>query len=148
MFRRKRYKAASMGMMLGALFCPTAARLECTSIADDAHAGLQLIVHEAYQGSYDGRWIARVPPQGRCPPSLMTLDVRGNSIRGIVVNPFGAFPIVGTLAKDGTGTIQIVRMGGRISFTEHRFQADYFNTCGARRAVGTRVARPTSDGPV
>jgi hypothetical protein len=92
--------------------------------------------------SFDGRWIANVPPQGRCPASRMTLEVRGRSILGIVVNYSGAFPIVGSLGPGGEGRIQIVRMGGRIRFANNYFVADYFNACGPRHAVGVKIGRP------
>jgi len=94
--------------------------------------------------AYDGRWIANVPPQGRCPASRMTLDVRGSSIRGVVANPFGTFPVIGSLGPSGVGSIRIVSMGGRIRFTDSRFVADYFNSCGSRHAVGARAGGSSS----
>jgi hypothetical protein len=94
--------------------------------------------------AYEGRWIADVPPQGRCPASRMTLDVRGSSIRGAVVNPFGIFPVIGSLSPAGVGTIRVVQMGGRIRFTDNRFVADYFNSCGPPHAVGARAGGSSS----
>jgi hypothetical protein len=136
------HKIALAGLVLGGVFWPTAASLHPGSVWN-GHLGL--ILQEVQYGSrYDGRWIANVPPQGRCPASRMTLDVRGSSIRGTVVSIFGSFPIMGSLTDRGVGTIQIVQMGGRISFSKNHFIADYFNTCGPRRAVGTRLARPSS----
>ncbi len=136
------HKIASAGLLLGSLFWPTAARLHPGS-GWNGHVGL-IVQGVRYEWPYDGRWIANVPPQGGCPASRMVLDVRGSSIRGTVVNPFGAFPITGSLTRGGIGTIQIVRMGGRIAFSKNRFVADYFNTCGPRHAVGARQARPSS----
>jgi hypothetical protein len=103
---------------------------------------LQLLQHRSV---HDGRWIANVPPQGTCPASRLILDVRGSSIRGTAANPFGIFRVVGSLGARGSGTIRIVEMGGTIRFTGNRFVANYFNICGPRYAVGTRVARPRSN---
>jgi hypothetical protein len=100
-------------------------------------SGLQMV---QYRSAYDGRWIANVPPQGACPASRLTLHVRGSSIRGTAVNPSGIFPIAGSLGSEGSGTIQIVQMGGTIRFSGNRFVARYFNICGPRYAVGARTA--------
>jgi hypothetical protein len=102
----------------------------------DPGTALQTVQHRS---SYDGRWIANVPPQGACPPSRLTLNVRGSSIRGTAANPSGIFPIVGSLGGGGSGTIRIVQMGGTIRFTGNRFVARYFNVCGPRYAVGARI---------
>jgi hypothetical protein len=136
------HKIASAGLVLGGLFWPTAARLHPGSGANGLF-GLAL-QDVRYEWPYDGRWVANVPPQGLCPASRMTLHVRGSSIRGTVVNLLGVFPITGSLTSRGTGTIQIVQMGGRITFSGNRFVADYFNTCGPRHAVGSRIARAPS----
>jgi len=93
-----------------------------------------------HRSVYDGRWVANVPPQGACPPSRLTLYVRGNSIRGTAANPTGVFPIRGSLGSEGSGTIQILEMGGTIRFSRNRFVARYFNVCGPRYAVGARTA--------
>jgi hypothetical protein len=98
---------------------------------------LQMVQHRSV---YDGSWVANVPPQGACPASRLTLHVRGSSIRGTAVNPFGIFPIAGSLSSQGSGTIQIVQMGGTIRFSGNRFVARYFNVCGPRYAVGVRTA--------
>jgi hypothetical protein len=98
---------------------------------------LQMVQHRSV---YDGHWIANVPPQGTCPASRLTLNVRGSSIRGTAVNPFGVFPIVGSLGGEGSGTIKIMEMGGTIRFTGNRFVARYLNVCGPRYAVGARIA--------
>ena len=105
-------------------------------------AGVQPSPAQQHRPGYDGRWVANVPPQGRCPASRLTLDVRGARISGAAANPFGIFPIAGSIDAAGRGTIQIVQMGGRIRFSGARFVADYFNTCGARHAVGLRISAP------
>src|SRR5262245_31493812 len=96
----------------------------------------------AQSSAYDGRWVANVPQQGRCPASRLTLDVRGQSIAGFAVNPSGAFPVVGSIGPQGPGVINIVQMGGTIRFGRDRFEARYFNVCGPRRAIGTRLRAP------
>jgi hypothetical protein len=123
--------------------CSPAAMAQNLSSSRDAPVGtgLQMVQHRS---PYDGRWIANVPPQGACPPSRLSLNVRGSFISGTAVNPSGVFPIEGSLGPQGAGTIRIVQMGGTIRFAGNRFVANYFNVCGPRRAVGTRVAVPRS----
>ena len=88
----------------------------------------------------DGRWVADVPSQPFCSPSRMTLDVRGGTIAGNVVNDEGVFAVAGEVDQSGEGTIRIGQVGGVIRFTSTRFVADYPNLrCGMRRAVGVRV---------
>jgi hypothetical protein len=101
------------------------------------HKDLQFVQHRSV---YDGRWVAHVPPQGACPPSRLTLYVRGTSIRGTAANPSGIFPVAGSLGSEGSGTLRIVEMGGTIRFSGNRFVARYFNVCGPRYAVGARTA--------
>jgi len=130
--------------LLGSLLpfcCSPAAAAQESPRGTPATPELQMVQH---QSLYDGRWIANVPQQGRCPPSRLTLDVRGSGISGTAVNPTGVFPIRGSLTPRGAGTIQIVQMGGTIRFGGNRFVANYFNVCGPRRAVGVRVTVPPS----
>ena len=80
----------------------------------------------------------------------MTLQVRGNSIRGIIVNSSGAFRIVGWLAPGGEGKwisakriafwigMQVAQMNGYIRFWNDYFVTSYFDSCGPRGASGVR----------
>lgn len=89
---------------------------------------------------FDGRWIADVPPQLDCSSSRLTLDVRGGSIVGNVVNSTGVYAVAGEVDPDGSGVIRIGQVGGVIRFARGRFIADYDNLrCGPRRAVGVRA---------
>ncbi len=90
--------------------------------------------------AFDGRWVADVPAQFVCSPSRVTLDVRGGTIAGNVVNSLGVTPIAGEIDPRGDGVLQIGGVGGVIRFERGRFVADYDNLrCGPRRAVGVRV---------
>jgi len=64
----------------------------------------------------------------------------------MAVNPSGIFPIAGRLGSEGSGTIQIVQMGGTIRFSGNRFVARYYNVCGPRYAVGVRTGMRPSGG--
>jgi hypothetical protein len=87
-----------------------------------------------------GRWVANVPPKPFCSPSRLTLDVRGGSIAGTVVNDEGVFPVAGELDPYGNGTIRIGQVAGVVQFGRNHFVADYPNLrCGHRHAVGVRV---------
>ena len=87
-----------------------------------------------------GRWVADVPPKPYCSPSRLTLDVRGGSIVGNVVNAEGVFPVAGEVGPDGTGMIRIGQVAGVVRFGPSRFVADYPNLrCGHRHAVGVRI---------
>jgi hypothetical protein len=88
---------------------------------------------------YDGQWVADVPVQGTCPAAHMTLFVSGTSIIGNVANSAGTFPITGQIDASGKGTIKIVDFRGRIVFLKDHFAADYFNSCGERRAIGRKL---------
>jgi hypothetical protein len=88
---------------------------------------------------YDGQWVADVPVQGACPAAHMTLFVSGASIVGNVANSAGTFPITGQIDANGKGTLKIVDFRGRIVFLKDRFAADYFNSCGERRAIGRKL---------
>jgi hypothetical protein len=87
-----------------------------------------------------GRWVAEVPPKPYCSPSRLTLDLRGGTVVGSVVNPEGVSPVTGEVDPDGYGTIRIGQVAGVIRFRDDRFVADYPNLrCGLRHAVGVRV---------
>jgi len=91
-------------------------------------------------GSFDGRWIANVPPVLYCSPSRLTLDVRGGAIVGNVVNSEGVFAVGGEIDAAGRGTIRIGRVAGVVRFAGRRFVADYPNLrCGLRHAIGFRA---------
>jgi hypothetical protein len=118
----------------------SAPRLVGISIALLACWPSSSMAQSQHRAVYDGRWVANVPPQGACPASRLTLHVRGSSIRGTAANPSGVFPIRGSLGGEGSGTIQILEMGGTIRLSRNRFVARYFNVCGPRHAVGVRTS--------
>jgi hypothetical protein len=90
--------------------------------------------------SFDGRWIANVPPVLSCSPSRLTLDVRGGVIVGNVVNNEGVFAVGGEVDAAGRGTIRIGHVAGVVRFAGRGFVADYPNLrCGLRHAVGFRT---------
>jgi hypothetical protein len=89
--------------------------------------------------SYDGRWVAYVPPKFYCSSSRLTLDVRGHTIVGNVINSQGVYAVGGEIDTSGNGVIRIGRVAGVIRFSATRFVADSPNLrCGHRHAVGFR----------
>jgi len=91
------------------------------------------------KGSFDGLWSATVGPQGSCSfTSVLALKVSGPTISGSATNPWGVFPLAGTVAPSGEGTFKIVSYGGIIRFSGNTFEANYANDCGARHARGYR----------
>ena len=93
-------------------------------------------------GLFNGRWVSDVPVQGRCQAAHLVIDVRGDTISGVVTNPGGTFPITGSSSDSGNGKIRINGSdanSGTIRFSGDSFVADYMNTsCGQRHAEGRR----------
>jgi hypothetical protein len=91
--------------------------------------------------AFDGRWFATVGPQGACRfNSVLVLDVAGSTIIGNATNPYGVFPVSGTLNLSGTGVFKIGTFGGTIRFSGTTFEANYTSQCGGRVAIGAKRA--------
>ena len=94
---------------------------------------------QSRSGPFDGRWSATVGPQGGCNfTSTLILDVVGSSIVGNATNPFGVFPLTGTVDPSGRGLFKIGRFTGTIRFSGTKFEANYANDCGGRFAIGSK----------
>lgn len=97
----------------------------------------------AMAGTYDGRWIAEIPPQDApCNgTSVMRVTVLDDTMVGDVHTPWGSNSFHGKLDADGTGTFTFGRDGGTIKFSGATFDANWSNLrCGARHALGDREA--------
>jgi hypothetical protein len=71
---------------------------------------------------------------------MLILDVVGSSIVGNVTNPFGVFPLSGTVHPNGEGVFKIGRFAATIRFSGTKFEANYANDCGGRFAIGRKLA--------
>jgi hypothetical protein len=94
--------------------------------------------------SLDGEWNGRIPAVAGCAggaDSTLTLAVAGSRLQGTVHNPRGDVPFSGSLDSDGSGTVQVARVTGKIRFDNDRFTMDWPGAQGcARHAEGGRAA--------
>lgn len=93
----------------------------------------------AVAGSFDGKWIAEMPPQNApCNwTAVMRVLVMDNQIMGQVIAH--SAPFSGTIDTDGGGNFSFGHDTGVVKFTGNRFDADW-NTpkCGHLHASGDR----------
>ena len=101
---------------------------------------LALMPLPALAGSFDGKWIAEMPPQSpSCfqVPTIMRVLVMDNQIMGQVIAHSATFS--GTIDTDGSGNFSFGRVSGVIKFTGNRFDADWNSiNCGHIHASGDR----------
>jgi len=103
------------------------------------------VMAQSTSGPFDGRWSATVGPQGGCSfTSALVIDVLGSAIVGNATNPFGVFPLMGSIDQNGRGVFKIGSFVGTIRFAATTFEANYANNCGGRFAIGTKQS-PNSD---
>ena len=102
-------------------------------------ASLSMMPLPALAGSFDGKWIAEMPPQNApCNwTAVMRVLVMDNQIMGQVIAH--SSPFSGTIDADGSGNFSFGHDTGVIKFTGNRFDADW-NTpkCGHLHASGDR----------
>lgn len=115
---------------------------------DSVQSGQQsaAVTEVSHQGSanssrFDGKWVADLPAQERCPAAHLVINVRGDTISGEVVNSSGTFPINGR-NDNGVGTLRVNNSdenNGTVRFSDRKFVADYINaSCGTRHAEGVK----------
>jgi uncharacterized protein DUF4919 len=99
----------------------------------------------ALAGSFDGNWVALIPPQGPCHrTSIMTLTLSGNTFQGQTRNPEYTEVFSGKIAADGNGTFLVYpRFPGIIKFTADHFDANWNNEACSRHALGDRALTST-----
>ncbi len=122
----------------------------CVLVGGGSHRALMA---QSTNGPFDGRWSATIGPQGACNfTSTLIIDVVGSSIAGNATNPFGVFPLSGTVNPSGAGVFKIGSFVGTIKFSGTTFEVNYANTCGGRiaaaqpaAAAGVPAAPPTSN---
>jgi hypothetical protein len=109
-----------------------------------AIAALMALAGPAAAASFDGRWTADIPAEGRCNyTSTMTLMVLNGDIQGQVQNPGNVVGVVGKLDDSGNGTVTVARVSaGTIRFNGDRFEVDWSNRECARHAGGSRAITP------
>lgn len=102
-------------------------------------ACLMLMPLPALAGSFDGKWIAEMPPQAvPCNwTAVMRVLVMDDQIMGQVISR--SSPFSGTIDANGSGNFSFGHDTGVIKFTGDRFDADW-NTpkCGHLHASGDR----------
>jgi len=103
-------------------------------------ACLALMPLPAVAGSFDGKWIAEMPPQNAScflVPTVMRVLVTDNQIMGQVIAHSAT--LSGTIDTDGSGNFNFGRVTGVIKFTGNRFDADWNSiNCGHIHASGDR----------
>jgi hypothetical protein len=101
-----------------------------------------LSISSALAGSFDGKWIAEIPPQDKpCNgTSILDVSVADGSVIGQVHNPWGYSAFTGKVDPDGSGVITFGTDNGTIHFSGDHFEVNWTNTrCGARTALGDRA---------
>jgi hypothetical protein len=91
--------------------------------------------------SFDGNWVALIPPQEHCNrTSIMTLTLSGRQFQGQVRNPGDTEAISGMIGADGIGTFLVYpRYRGMIRFTADHFDANWNLGDCTRHALGDRA---------
>ena len=95
----------------------------------------------ALAGSFDGNWVALIPPQGQCNrTSIMTLTLSGNTFQGQTRYPSYTEAFSGKVDADGNGTFLVYpRFPGTIKFTGDHFDANWNNAVCSLHALGDRA---------
>jgi len=98
-------------------------------------------------GPFDGNWIGQVPPVAGCAGNArasLTLIVNGTEVTGVLRNLGGRVAVVGTVDKDGKGSVHVARNYGTLQFSGDKFAMVWEAQRGCtRRAEGTREAAPS-----
>ena len=94
----------------------------------------------AFASAFDGKWIADIPPQGKCNgTSTMTMVVADGAIAGQVHNPASLRAFTGTVDQDGHANFMVNgQFPGTMKFTGDHFEANWFNGTCSRHAEGDR----------
>jgi hypothetical protein len=106
-----------------------------------AMAALTMLAQPAAAASFDGRWTADIPAEGRCTyTSTMTLMVLNGDIQGQIQNPGNVVGVTGKVDDNGNGTVTVARVSaGTIRFKGDHFETDWSNRECARHAGGSRA---------
>lgn len=111
-------------------------------------AGAVLVVapcQAVFAGSYDGSWVAVIPPQGSCDwTSIMTFTVSGTTFEGETRSPGNTEAFTGSIDAAGNGTFLVYRRSsGTITFSNDHFDADWNERTCKRHALGDRAPTRT-----
>lgn len=95
----------------------------------------------ALAASFDGKWVADIPAEGRCNyTSTMEIVVADGTISGQVHNPANVVPVTGKVDNDGNGSLLVARVSqATLKMTGDRFDAEWQNSQCVRHAQGNRV---------
>lgn len=92
-------------------------------------------------GTFDGNWVALIPPQEQCNrTSIMTLTLSGNQFQGQLRNPESTQAFSGKIDENGIGTFLVYpRFPGIIRFSADHFDANWNNEHCSRHSLGDRA---------
>jgi hypothetical protein len=95
----------------------------------------------ALAGSFDGSWVALIPPQDNCNgTSIMTLTMSDDTFQGETRNYGNTIAFSGKIDADGNGTMVIYpRSSGTIRFSAGHFDANWNERNCRRHALGDRA---------
>ena len=88
--------------------------------------------------TYDGRWVANVPPTADCCPSRVVMDIDGHEMQGSVEDCTGVTPMEGRVDKQGQATLHMQGKQSTATFTGVNFTTTIPNDRCHREAVGNR----------
>ena len=103
--------------------------------------GLGWGLQPAHAASFDGKWVADIPAQGRCTATgVMTLLVAGGELSGQVRNTDGLGNFIGKVDADGNATFVVNgSFAGTMTFRGDHFDATWTNNRCDRHATGDRA---------
>lgn len=88
--------------------------------------------------TYDGRWVANVPPAGNCCPSRVVMDVDGHKFQGSVEDCDGVTGIEGHVEDGGQGTLHMQGQQAPVKFSGVNFTTVVPQDRCHRTVVGNR----------
>ena len=102
---------------------------------------LALTGARALAGSFDGNWVALLPPQENCNgTAIMTLTMSDNTFQGQTRTSRSTLAFSGTIDAEGNGTMVIYpRSSGTIRFAGDHFDANWNERACRRHALGDRA---------
>jgi hypothetical protein len=71
--------------------------------------------------TFDGRWVANVPPSGNCCPSRVVMDVEGHKFDGSVEDCDGVTGLEGHVEDDGQAVLHMKGQSAPVKFSAVNF---------------------------
>jgi hypothetical protein len=86
--------------------------------------------------TYNGRWVANVPPAGGCCPSRVVMDVDGHEVQGSVEDCNGVTSMEGRVNDQGQATLHMHGQTSQATFNGINFTGPVPNDRCGRTATG------------